>query len=145
MNGVALKVLIRQLPKLFGFSIDALAAILLLKPYKRIPGLLLAVFAATIVVILNLDAPPSVKVLGPRNQLHVYPMTDSEEPRHAPAHCRLPSVHESDSRTCAVAPRVASLLSTFSLLAGVTAKTSRSIKPRERVLRGVRLVVWSGF
>ena len=47
MNGVALKVLIRQLPKLFGFSIDTLAAILLLKPYKRIPGLLLAVFAAT--------------------------------------------------------------------------------------------------
>jgi hypothetical protein len=35
-------------------------AILLLKPYKRIPGLLLAVVAATIVVgILNLDAPPA--------------------------------------------------------------------------------------
>ncbi len=69
MNGVALKVLIRQLPKLFGFSIDALAAILLLKPYKRIPGLLLAVFAATIVVgILNLDATASAKVLGPLPQ-----------------------------------------------------------------------------
>ena len=68
MNGVALKVLIRQLPKLFGFSIDALAAILLLKPYKRIPGLLLAVFAATIVVILNLDATASVKVLDPLPQ-----------------------------------------------------------------------------
>jgi hypothetical protein len=37
MNGIALTVLISQLPKLFGFSIDALAAILLLKPYKRIP------------------------------------------------------------------------------------------------------------
>ena len=68
MNGVALKVLIRQLPKLFGFSIDALAAILLLKPYKGIPGLLLAAFAATIVVILNLDATASVKVLGPLPQ-----------------------------------------------------------------------------
>jgi hypothetical protein len=40
MNGIALTVLINQLPKLFGFSIDALAAILLLRPYKRIPGLL---------------------------------------------------------------------------------------------------------
>src|SRR5215471_18330485 len=87
MNGIALTVLINQLPKLLGFSIDGtgplrdlvriaegvlggkanwtsfavgagtLAAILLLKPYKRIPGLLLAVVAATIVVgILNLNA-----------------------------------------------------------------------------------------
>src|SRR6188472_1062466 len=73
MNGIALTVLISQLPKLLGFSINdagplrdlvritegilggkvnwtsfavgggTLAAILLLKPYKRIPGLLLAV------------------------------------------------------------------------------------------------------
>ena len=81
MNGIALTVLISQLPKLFGFSVDGvgplrdllqhrgrlssadrrtgpssvvgavtLVAILLLKPYKRIPGLLLAVVAATIVV-----------------------------------------------------------------------------------------------
>ena len=35
--------------------------------------------------------------------------------------------------------RSASLLSTFSPLAGVTAKTSRSIKPRERDLRCLRL------
>src|SRR5437764_1729065 len=78
MNGIALTVLISQLPKLLGFSIESagplrdllriaegvlggkvnwtsfavgagtLAAILLLKPYKRIPGLLLAVIAATI-------------------------------------------------------------------------------------------------
>src|SRR5882762_6547598 len=99
MNGIALTVLISQLPKLFGFSIDAagplrdlaritegilggqvnwtsfavgagtLAAILLLKPYKRIPGLLLAVGAATIVVgILNLDSTAGVKVLGPLPQ-----------------------------------------------------------------------------
>src|SRR5437867_5455199 len=99
MNGIALTVLISQLPKLLGFSIDAagplrdlvrivqgilggqmnwtsfaigagtLAAILLLKPYKRIPGLLLAVVAATIVVgILNLDATAGVKVLGPLPQ-----------------------------------------------------------------------------
>jgi high affinity sulfate transporter 1 len=99
MNGIALTVLISQLPKLFGFSIGGvgplrdlvriaegilggqanwtsfavgagtLAAILLLKPYKRIPGLLLAVVAATIVVgILNLDATAGVKVLGPLPQ-----------------------------------------------------------------------------
>jgi len=96
MNGIALTVLISQLPKLFGFSVNGvgplrdlvrigqgivsgqanwtsfavgggtLAAILLLKPYKRIPGLLLAVVAATIVVgILNLDVTAGVKVLGP--------------------------------------------------------------------------------
>ena len=42
---------------------------LLLKPYKRIPGLLLAVVAATIVVgILNLDSTAGVKVLGPLPQ-----------------------------------------------------------------------------
>src|SRR5207253_3730719 len=41
--------------------------------------------------------------------------------------------------------RFASLLSTFSPLAGVTAKTSRSIKPRERDLRDLRLLFWSGF
>src|SRR5262249_5693417 len=95
MNGIALTVLINQLPKLFGFSINGvgpvrdmvhvvqgvlggkanwaafavgagtLVAILLLKPYKRIPGLLLAVITATIVVsVLNLNATAGVKVLG---------------------------------------------------------------------------------
>src|SRR5205823_6627155 len=39
----------------------------------------------------------------------------------------------------------ASLLSTFSLLAGVAAKTSRSIKPRERDLRDLRLFVLVRF
>jgi high affinity sulfate transporter 1 len=96
MNGIALTVLISQLPKLFGFSIvnfnpfrdllslargisagqanwtsfavgaGSLAAILLLKRYKRIPGLLLAVAAATIVVdLFDLSATSGVKVLGP--------------------------------------------------------------------------------
>src|SRR4051794_1286483 len=99
MNGIALTVLISQLPKLFGFSVNGvgplrdsvrsaqgilggqanwtsfavgagtLAAILLLKRYKRIPGLLLAVVAATVVVdILNLAATAGVKVLGPLPQ-----------------------------------------------------------------------------
>src|SRR5438046_10645787 len=42
----------------------------------------------------------------PRKHLHVYPATSSEEPSHAPAHCRLPSVHEIDSRTGTVAPPI---------------------------------------
>jgi len=99
MNGIALTVLISQLPKLFGFSIDSkgplrdftaivqavlagrpnwtafavgagtLAVILLLKPYKRVPGLLVAVVAATLVVgLLGLDQAAGVKVLGPLPQ-----------------------------------------------------------------------------
>src|SRR6476646_4942879 len=53
----------------FAVGAGTLAAILLLKPYKRIPGLLLAVLAATVVVgILNLDATAGVKVLGPLPQ-----------------------------------------------------------------------------
>jgi len=80
MNGIALAVLISQLPKLFGFSIEnagpvrdlwsiatslldgkanwaafgvgagTLAVILLLKGNKRFPGILIAVIAATVVV-----------------------------------------------------------------------------------------------
>ena len=99
MNGIALTVLISQLPKLFGFSIDSagpvrdvvqitqsilggqvnwtafvvgfstLVVILLLKPWKRIPGLLIAVVGATIAVgVFNLDAIAGVKVLGPLPQ-----------------------------------------------------------------------------
>ena len=94
MNGIALTVLISQLPKLFGFSIESrgpvenvvqivravaegrmhgpsfaigaavLAAILLFKRWPRVPGLLIAVVGATLVV-WALDLPASgVKVLG---------------------------------------------------------------------------------
>src|SRR6266576_2202707 len=42
----------------------------------------------------------------PRKHLHVYPTINSEEPSHAPAHCRLPSVHKIDSRTGVVAPPI---------------------------------------
>src|SRR5438128_10457659 len=42
----------------------------------------------------------------PRKHLHVYPMVSFKEPNVAPAHCRLPSVREIDSRTGAVAPPV---------------------------------------
>jgi high affinity sulfate transporter 1 len=95
MNGIALTVLISQMPKLFGFSVDAtgpvrdvmhivqavldgkvnwtgfavgggtLAVILLLKPFKRIPGILIAVIAATVVVgVMGLEQNAGVKVLG---------------------------------------------------------------------------------
>ncbi|WP_266180224.1 SulP family inorganic anion transporter [Dyella humicola] len=99
MNGIALTVLISQLPKLLGFSIDSagplrnlvritqailggqanwtafaigigtLLVILLLKRWQRIPGLLIAVVAATIVVgAFGLDHSAGVKVLGPLPQ-----------------------------------------------------------------------------
>ncbi|MGJ3703348.1 SulP family inorganic anion transporter [Variovorax sp. AFSI2.2] len=95
MNGIALTVLISQLPKLFGFSIEGdgplgnlraiatavmdgkthwttfmvgagtLAVILLLKGRKRLPGILIAVVGATVVVgVLDLAARAGVSVLG---------------------------------------------------------------------------------
>ncbi|QLL10778.1 SulP family inorganic anion transporter [Pseudomonas chlororaphis] len=95
MNGIALTVLISQLPKLFGFTVDAdgplnnlwaiatavlegktnwtafmvgaatLAVILLFRKYKRLPGILIAVTAATIAVAgLDLAATAGVSVLG---------------------------------------------------------------------------------
>jgi high affinity sulfate transporter 1 len=99
MNGIALTVLLSQTPKLLGFSIEStdpvhdvvaivravldgktnrtalavggstLAAILLLKPYKRIPGILIGVIAATVVVgTLGLEQSAGIKVLGPLPQ-----------------------------------------------------------------------------
>ena len=95
MNGIALTVLISQLPKLFGFSIESdgplgnlkaiatavmdgrtnwtafmvgagtLAVILLLRGRKRLPGILIAVVAATVAVgMLDLAASDGVAVLG---------------------------------------------------------------------------------
>jgi len=94
MNGIALSVLISQTPKLFGFSIDSqgplsdicaigaalldgqanlyslavgagtLTLILLLKRFKQLPGILIAVTLATLAVaLLDLDA-HGVQVLG---------------------------------------------------------------------------------
>ncbi|MGY4477537.1 SulP family inorganic anion transporter [Bradyrhizobium sp. USDA 3364] len=96
MNGIALTVLISQLPKLFGFSIEGdgplrslwaivgaildgktngatlviglatLAVILLLARNKRLPSILIAVVAATVVTgVLGLGTRYGVKVLGP--------------------------------------------------------------------------------
>lgn len=94
MNGIAFTVLISQLPKLFGLKVDSegplrdlwhlgqallegranwtsfavgagsLVLILLLKPYKRIPGILIAVILATLAVSLFDLGSHGVKVLG---------------------------------------------------------------------------------
>ncbi|MCU0971708.1 MAG: sulfate permease, partial [Gammaproteobacteria bacterium] len=99
MNGIALTVLVSQLPKLFGFStegegplhrlwlfaeavaksqtnwaalaigVGTLAVILLLKRNRRVPGILIAVVAATVVVsVLDLATRAGVSVLGPLPQ-----------------------------------------------------------------------------
>src|SRR5262252_280994 len=99
MYGIALAVVISQLPKVFGFSIDGdgplrklwaigeailsgranwsafaigagkLALILLPKNSKRVPGLLLRVIGATVIVAtLNLAERADVSVLGPLPQ-----------------------------------------------------------------------------
>jgi high affinity sulfate transporter 1 len=96
MNGIALTVLLSQVPKLLGFSVSvtgpvrqitaivsnvlaghtnlvafaigggALAVILGLKRWPRVPGILIAVIAATVVVAaFNLAAGAGVAVLGP--------------------------------------------------------------------------------
>jgi high affinity sulfate transporter 1 len=96
MNGIALTVILSQLPKLFGFSVDAdgplcqawgivrqvlagstntatfaigggaLALILLLKRYQRVPGILIAVIVATVVVaVTGAYGHSGVAVLGP--------------------------------------------------------------------------------
>jgi high affinity sulfate transporter 1 len=96
MNGIALTVLLSQIPKLCGFSVSAggplrqvwgimqkalagntnfvalavgigtLAIILLLKRWERVPGILLAVCAATLIVgAFGLADRASVSVLGP--------------------------------------------------------------------------------
>ena len=99
MNGIALTVLISQLPNMFGFSIDStgplrdlaqiaesiaggqanwtafavgagtLAVIMLLKRFKRIPSILIAIAGATVAVsVFALDHTAGVKVLGPLPQ-----------------------------------------------------------------------------
>ena len=99
MNGIALTVLLSQVPKLFGFSVTAngplrqawgivdkvlagstnlvalaigastLALILLLKRWPRVPGILIAVVAATVVVAaFDLAKRAGVSVLGPLPQ-----------------------------------------------------------------------------
>jgi high affinity sulfate transporter 1 len=99
MNGIALTVLLSQLPKLFGFSIQSqgplrnvwaiaeavlggkanwiafaigagtLAVILLLKNFKRMPSILLAVIGATVIAgVFDLGTRAGISVLGPLPQ-----------------------------------------------------------------------------
>jgi high affinity sulfate transporter 1 len=99
MNGIALTVILSQVPKLFGFSVSedgplrqawgivrqvlagstntatfvigagALVLILLLKRYPRVPGILIAVLAATVVVAVSgAYGTAGVAVLGPLQQ-----------------------------------------------------------------------------
>jgi len=113
MNGIALTVLLSQIPKILGFSVKAtgplrqawgivdkvvagstnvvalaigastLALILLMKRWPRIPGVLIAVVAATVVVaIFDLARRGGISVLGPL-------------PRGLPSP-RLPLVHIDD-------------------------------------------------
>jgi high affinity sulfate transporter 1 len=95
MNGIALTVILSQLPKLLGFSVPAdgplrqawaivgkvragdtelvtfgvgagvLALILILKRWPRLPGMLIAVVAATVAVALFDLAARGISVLGP--------------------------------------------------------------------------------
>ena len=82
----------------------------------------------------------------PRRHLHVYSVLRFKEPNDAPTHCQLPSVREIDLANLARSlRRVASLLSAFPIVAGVQLETSRSIKPRERDLRDLRLFVLVRF
>lgn len=113
MNGIALTVLLSQIPKLCGFSVNAegplrqvrgivqkasagdtnhfalgigigtLAIILVLKRWPRLPGILIAVVAATVVVgALNLAQRAGVAVLGvlprglPLPRLPLVPLND---------------------------------------------------------------------
>jgi high affinity sulfate transporter 1 len=99
MNGIALTVLLSQVPKLFGFSVKAegplrqawgivgkiltgntnvatlligagtLALILFLKRWPRVPGILIAVVAATVTVaVFDVERRAGVSVLGPLPQ-----------------------------------------------------------------------------
>ena len=98
MNGIALTVLLSQIPKLFGFSVKAdgplrqawsivdkilageanlvafavgggtLVVILALKRWLRVPGILISVVAAIVVAVFDLAARAGVSVLGPLPQ-----------------------------------------------------------------------------
>ena len=154
MNGIALTVLISQLPKLFGFSIDSagplrdiariasglldgqanwsafavgagtLVLILLLKPWKRIPGLLIAVVAATIAVgMLGLAESAGVKVLGPLPQ---------GLPSFAPPRIGMADLQQVVIGGCAVA--LVAFADTSVLSRTYAAKTRTQVDPNQEMI-----------
>lgn len=153
MNGIAFTVLISQLPKLFGISLDgqgplrdlwhlgqailagqangysvavgggSLALILLLKPFKRLPGILIAVILATLAVSAFDLAAVGVKVLG-------------ELPQGLP-HFSLPWLSDIDLTQvvlggCAVA--LVSFADTSVLSRSYAARTRSSVDPNQEML-----------
>ncbi|MFK8328691.1 SulP family inorganic anion transporter [Pseudomonas sp. BJa5] len=154
MNGIALTVLISQTPKLFGISIDSngplrdtlglgkalldgqanwvafavgagtLVTILVLKRFKRLPDMLIAVVAATLVTgSLDLAANHGVKVLG-------------SLPQGLPGFA-VPWLHASDLVTvliggCAVA--LVSFADTSVLSRTYAAKTRSQVDPNQEMV-----------
>jgi len=154
MNGIALVVLISQTPKLFGFSIDStgpvrdawsiaqavaagqanwtafaigagtLALIFALKRWPRVPGILVAVAAATVAVgVFDLGSSAGVKVLG-------------ELPQGLPAFA-IPWVGAADLRDvivggCAVA--LVSFADTSVLSRSYAARTRSYVDPNQEMI-----------
>jgi high affinity sulfate transporter 1 len=154
MNGIALTVLLSQIPKLLGFSVSAqgplrqiqaivanvlagrtnlvafaigggaLAFILLLKRWPRVPGILIAVVAATVVVAaLHLASRAGVAVLGPL-------------PRGLPA-LSLPIVGMNDLTqilTGGIAVAMVSFADTSVLARAYAARLGTSAKPNQEMI-----------
>ncbi len=153
MNGIALTVLISQLPKLLGFSVEeagplrslariaaavadgrtnwtafavgagTLVVILLLKRYERLPGTLIAVVGATVAVGVFGLDESGVKVLGPL-------------PQGLPSFA-LPSIHLADLERvviggCAVA--MVALADTSVLSRTYAAKTRSQVDPNQEIV-----------
>ena len=154
MNGIALTVLISQMPKLLGFSqeshgpirdvigisrsvmegkvnwtafaigLGTLIAIMALKPFKKIPGILIAVVAATLVVFFfEHDQTAGVKVLG-------------SLPQGLPSFT-FPSIHWADIQTivvggCAVA--MVSFADTSVLSRTYAARTKTHVDPNQEMV-----------
>jgi high affinity sulfate transporter 1 len=153
MNGIALTVLISQLPKLFGFSIDGtgplrdlaqiaesiaegrihwtsfvvgagtLASILFLKRFPRLPGILIAVVGATVAVGVLGLDEHGVKVLG-------------QLPQGLPSFA-LPWIHLSDLQDvviggCAVA--MVAFADTSVLSRTYAAKTGSRVDPNQEMV-----------
>ncbi len=165
MNGIALTVLISQLPKLFGISIESvgplrdvlriaravlggepnwtafaigagtLVLILVLKPFRRIPGLLIAVAAATAVVgLLDLGATAGVKVLGPLPQ---------GLPSFALPHIPLADLSAVFVGGCAIA--LVSFADTSVLSRTYAAKTQTFVDPNQEIIGLGAANVAAGF